>query len=100
MSVDGTWDIKMNTPIGPQTGKLVLNAENGVLTGQMDQMGNISEIEDGTISEDGDLAWKIKVTRPMKITVDINAKYDGADKISGKAKLGFIGSADLEAVRA
>ena len=100
MSVDGNWKITMDTPIGPQNGDLSLTAQDGVLTGYMDQMGNKSEIEEGTISEQGDLAWKIKVTRPMKITVDITANYDGADKITGKAKLGFIGSATLEAVRA
>ena len=99
MSVDGTWKIKMSTPIGPQEGQLILKSSGGILTGSMDQMGNKSDIEDGTISDDGELSWTIKVKRPLKISVAITATYDGKDTIAGKAKLGFIGNATLEAVR-
>lgn len=100
MSIDGAWIITMKTPIGPQEGDLVLAAKDGVLSGYMDQKGNKSELSDGTISEDGDLSWKITVKKPMKIVATITAKYDGVDNITGKAKLGFIGNATLEAKRA
>lgn len=100
MSIDGNWKIKMSTPIGPQEGDLILKSSGGILTGTMEQMGNVTEIEEGTISDDGDLSWKVTVKKPMKITATMTAKYDGENKITGKAKLGIIGNASLEAERA
>lgn len=100
MSVDGSWKIKMSSPLGPQEGDLILSSQDGVLSGHMEQGGNRAEIQDGTISDEGVMTWKTSVTKPMKLSATFTANYDSAaDKIVGKAKLGFIGGAKLEATR-
>lgn len=100
MSINGAWKMKMSSPLGPQEGDLVLSTVDGVLSGYMEQSGNKSEIEEGTIDTNGSMSWKTTVTKPLKLSAAFTAVYDGADTISGKAKLGFMGGAKFEAVRA
>jgi hypothetical protein len=98
MAVEGTWNITLTTPMGPQKGTLVLEAQGSALGGSMSSpMGKIT-IESGTV--DGDTAtWTAKVSAPMAMTVECSATVDG-DSISGEAKLGSFGTAPFNGSRA
>ena len=98
MSVDGSWNITLKTPMGAQSATLVLATDGATLSGQMQSpMGNI-DLTDGTV-DGGSLTWKAAMTSPMPMTLEFAATVDG-DAIAGEAKLGAMGSAPFEGTRA
>ena len=98
MSVDGTWDITTDTPMGAQKGTLSLATDGGTLTGKMSGAQGEIDIEDGTVDGD-DISYKFSITSPMAITIEVTASIDG-DNISGSAKLGAFGNATITGSRA
>ena len=98
MSVDGTWDITTDTPMGAQKGTLSLATDGSTLTGKMSGAQGEIEIEDGTVDGD-DISYKFSITSPMAITIEVTASIDG-DDISGSAKLGAFGNATITGSRA
>lgn len=80
MSVIGTWEISTNTPMGKQSGDMVIN-EDG--TGTMtDPMGGPAPLQDLTI-DGNNFSAKADVNTPMgKITMSLSGAADG-DAISG-----------------
>lgn len=98
MSVDGTWNITLNSPMGAQQGTLELKSEGSTLTGTMSGPQGALALEEGTV--DGNNAtWKVNITQPMAITIEASATVDG-DNITGEAKLGAFGSASFTGTRA
>ena len=97
MSVDGTWNITMQTPLGARTGTLTLSTAGGGLTGTMSGEGGSTDIADGVV--DGNKAtWKADITDPMALTLEFSATFDG-DSLSGSVKLGMFGNAPLSGTR-
>ena len=68
MAVDGNWKITMSTPRGDRNADLSLTTNGGALTGTQAADGNSGEIFDGTVNGD-DVAWKLKITDPMPLTL-------------------------------
>jgi hypothetical protein len=91
MSVDGTWKLSMQTPIGERKSTLALQSSGGALTGKLTaEEGNATDIYEGKL--DGDTAaWKADITNPMPLTLAFTATVNG-DKISGTVSAGAIGS--------
>ena len=98
MSVDGTWNVTMQTPMGAQAGTLTFATDGGTLTGEMGTPQGNTAIEEGTCAGN-DLSWVVNMTSPMPIKVEATATVDG-DSISGEAKLGAFGTATFEGSRA
>ncbi len=98
MSVDGNWQIAMETPLGTRNATLSLAASGGVLTGKMSGEGGAIDIEDGTISGN-QIAFKVDITNPMPLTLEFSATIDG-NALSGTVKLGMYGDAPLSGTRA
>ena len=98
MSADGTWNVTLNTPMGPQAGTLELATEGNTLTGTMSGPQGSMELENGTADGDS-LSWTVNMTQPMPITIEATATVDG-DEISGEAKLGAFGTATFSGSRA
>lgn len=97
-TADGTWNTTMNTPMGNQQGTLTLATEGDSLTGKLAGPQGEIDIVDGQV--DGDvLTWKAKLTSPMPMTLEFDAKVDG-DSISGNVKLGAFGNATFSGTRA
>jgi hypothetical protein len=86
MSVDGTWNITVQTPMGAQSSTVELVADGANLTGTQSGNGESGPIYDGQI--DGEVAtWKVDITRPLPLTVTFTATVDG-ESISGTARAG------------
>jgi hypothetical protein len=86
MSIDGTWDITVSTPMGAQESTAEFKTDGSTLTGTNAGAGATMDIYDGSV--DGDSAtWKIDMTQPFPMTLLFTAEVDG-DKISGEAKAG------------
>jgi hypothetical protein len=99
MAVGGTYDVMMQTPMGPQKAILVLAEEGGSLSGSIKAMMGVSQFEGGSI--DGDtLSWVARGDSPMgPLVIDCTATVDG-DAISGEAKLGAFGTSTFSGQRA
>jgi carbon-monoxide dehydrogenase large subunit len=95
-AIDGTWRMVLGTPVGPQefTARLVTDGE--VLTGTLNSpMG--SENITGTVNGNK-LNWKLKVTKPMPLTLHYDVQIDG-NRLTGKVKMGFFGTGKLTGER-
>jgi hypothetical protein len=98
MSVAGTYDCTIKTPMGPQNAQLTVaptgsDSFTGTIGGDMGQM----EIEDGTVAGQT-ISWKMKMTKPMPMNLDCEATIDG-DTLTGKIKTGMFGAMDLTGTR-
>ncbi len=98
MSVDGTWNIKMETPLGTRAAVLTLKAEGATLTGTLGGDDGTTDIYDGTANGNG-VTWKADITQPMALTLDFSAAVDG-DALTGSVKLGMFGNAPVTGTRA
>ena len=93
MSADGTWNCKINSPMGSQEGKITLVTDGESLSGKMEGPQGTQEFDGGAIAGDN-LSWKMEMTSPMPMTLEVSAGVDG-DKISGNIKLGAFGDASF-----
>lgn len=90
MSVTGTWNMTLKTPMGERPSLLTLVEENGVLTGTMEGEGATSELLEGKF-DGSKISWKNKVSRPMPMTLTFKGALDGAS-LSGDVKVGVMGT--------
>ena len=90
MSVDGTWTLTMQTPIGERKSALTLQSAGGTLTGTLAAEGNSASIFDGKANGNA-LSWKAAIKNPMPLTLEFTATVDGA-RISGTVSAGAVGS--------
>lgn len=98
MSVEGTWNIVMKTPMGDREASVTLNPDGDALTGTMTSDGNALDIENGRI-ENGRALWDASVTTPMPLTLSFDCGADG-DTLEGSVKLGMFGNAGVTGTRA
>lgn len=97
MSVDGTWNLNMNTPMGAQQGTLEIKTNGNSLEGTMTGPQGVVPLEDGNVNGDV-LTWSI-TAQQMGMKIEFTVTVDG-DKISGEAELGSFGKATIEGTRA
>ncbi len=98
MAVDGTWNIRMETPLGERGSEVTLKAEGSALTGTAAAEGNSTAIFDGTMNGN-QVAWKVKIVNPMPLTLAFSGSIDG-DKIEGSVDSGAFGSWPFAGTRA
>src|SRR5882757_5901587 len=90
MSVDGNWNITVQSPMGAQPSTLSLKADGGTLTGTQSAQGNTADIAGGKV--DGDtVTWSNSITTPFPMTLEFTGKVEG-DSLNGNVKAGAFGS--------
>ena len=87
MSVDGTWQITAQTPIGEQQSTVELTESDGKLEGKM-TAPEVAPIYDGSVKGDA-VSWHVDITKPMSLKLHVSGTLDG-DTISGKIKAGIM----------
>jgi hypothetical protein len=99
MSVAGTYDVTIKTPMGDQKGKLTINPAGDGFTGSVtsDMMGSM-DIAGGKVAGNT-LTWTMDMKVPMPMTLECDATVDG-DAITGSIKAGMFGSMALAGTRA
>jgi len=98
MSAGGTWTTTINTPMGVQTGTLVLTINGNELSGSMQSPQGEMAIADGK-ADGNNLSWTTSITSPMPMNLEFSATVAG-DEITGSVKLGAFGNADFKGTRA
>ena len=97
-SADGTWNCTMNSPMGAQSMTLTLTSSGNELSGKLAGPQGEMEFTGGTIDGDN-LTWTVSIDQPMKMDIVTTAKVEG-DTLTGEAKLGSFGTAQLTGTRA
>ena len=99
MSVAGTYDTVVKSPMGDQQGTftVVPDDDGNTFTGSMAGGMGSMDVEDGKI--DGNkLTWKMNMTVPMPMTLDCEATVDG-DQLTGNVNAGAFGAMPLTGER-
>jgi hypothetical protein len=91
MSVDGNWDLVIDSPMGKQHVLVELKQEDDRLTGTLLNKSNnmSSEIFDGSVNGE-QVRWKVKLQQ-VKLTVSFTTTVQD-DSMSGKVKAGMFGN--------
>jgi hypothetical protein len=90
MSVDGTYKIEIDTPIGKQEGNLILKEADGKLTGRVEASLGQKDFT-GTV-KGPDVAWSMELSTPLgKMKLDFKGTVSGS-VISGEVKAGSFGT--------
>jgi hypothetical protein len=98
MSVAGTYNTVVKSPMGDQTGTFTVVADGDAFTGQMAGGMGSMDVVDGKI--DGNtLTWKMNMVVPMPMTLDCEATVDG-DSLTGAVNAGAFGAMPLSGTRA
>ena len=86
MSVEGTWDLAIATPVGKIKAVIELRQEEGELAGSAHGAGEEVPLTDVTLSGSR-LTWKQAVTKPMRLNLNFETIVDG-DTLTGTSKAG------------
>jgi hypothetical protein len=86
MSVEGTWNLSISTPIGTMKAMIELREQDAVLTGVAHGAGEEVPLTD--IALDGDrLTWRQAITKPMRLNLAFDVTVDG-DTLQGTSRAG------------
>ncbi|MYT68988.1 MULTISPECIES: hypothetical protein [unclassified Streptomyces] len=86
MTVAGTWDLTVSTPIGVLQAVLELRDTEGELSGVAHGAGEEVPLTD--VALDGDrLSWRQAVTRPLRLNLAFAVTVDG-DTLAGTSRAG------------
>jgi cytochrome P450 len=91
------WTLTMKSPTGPEQMTAYLVRDGATLSGRVDSRMGSEPIKNGKIDGDA-LSWALDIKQPMPITLKFEVKAQG-DVMSGAAKLGMFGSAELSGQR-
>lgn len=90
MSIDGTWNLVIESPMGEQKTMVDLKCAGNTVTGTDRGPNGASPIADGK-ADGNNVSWSVSITQPMAMTLEFSARVDG-DAIAGRVKAGFFGS--------
>jgi len=97
MSADGKWKIKVQSPLGTQEVTADIKTDGATFTAHTEGGAMGGQDISGEVMGDT-LTWSSKITNPIHLTIDFEAKVDG-DQMTGNAKLGMFGNAPLSGER-
>ena len=97
MSVAGSYDCVVKSPMGDQKSVLSVNVDGDTWSGVNAGAQGSLDVYDGMV--DGDtLTWKMDMKVPMPMTLEGTATVDG-DTITGSVKAGMFGSMPMTGTR-
>lgn len=97
MSVEGTWNLSISTPIGKMNAVVELRRQDGILTGVARGAGEEVALNDVAVVGNR-LTWKQAVTKPMRLNLAFDVTVDG-DTLKGTSKAGRLPSSKVTGER-
>ncbi len=99
MSVSGTYNTTVKSPMGDQAGTFtVVDNGDGTFNGKLEGGMGSMDTEDGKV-DGSTLTWKMNMTVPMPMTLDCEATIEG-DALTGNVNAGAFGAMPLSGTRA
>jgi len=86
MSVTGTWDLVIKTPIGKHHVVLDLAETDGVLTGHAIGAAETVPLIEPTRTGNR-ITWRQRITKPLRLDLAFDVTVDG-DSLTGTSKAG------------
>lgn len=97
MSVAGTYEVTVKSPMGDQTGTFTVVVDGDAFTGSL--VGGLGSMDAAGGKVDGNtLTWTMDMKVPMPMTLECTATVNG-DAIEGEVKAGVFGSMPLSGKR-
>ena len=98
MVIDGTWNLKLQTPMGERSVVLRLAAAGATLTGAMVGQAGETPLLDGSV--DGEkAAWSVMFSGAMgEMKLDFEGTVDG-DTLGGTVQFGGFGTGTFDGTR-
>lgn len=97
MSVAGTYEVSVKTPMGDQGGTFTVVVDGDTFSGSLNGGMGSMDVTGGSVSGNT-LSWKMDMKVPMPMTLDCTATIDG-DVLTGDVKAGVFGSMPLTGKR-
>ena len=97
MSLTGTWNIRISTPIGTQSVVLELTENSGVVEGFAKGEAESTPLINPVL-EGNRLTWKQSITRPMRLNLTFGVIIDG-DTLTGTSKAGMLPTSKVSGTR-
>ncbi|GJF25792.1 MULTISPECIES: hypothetical protein [Streptomyces] len=97
MSVEGTWNLSISTPIGKINAVVELCEQDGILTGVARGAGEEVALADITLAGDR-LTWKQAITKPMRLNLTFDVTVND-DTLEGTSKAGRLPSSKVTGER-
>jgi hypothetical protein len=98
MSIEGTWNVRIDSPLGEQQGILELRTDGSKLFGTGRAMGNTMTVLDGTVAGDNAM-FIMEIVRPITILLQFRLQVAG-NVFSGEARGPIFGSRAVRGERA
>lgn len=98
MTVAGTYDCTVQSPMGAQSGAFVITVDGDKFTGSLSSPLGSMDVANGTVSGNT-IRWTMAMTMPMPMTLEGTATIDG-DTLTGSIKAGAFGSMPITGKRA
>lgn len=93
MTVSGTWNLTISTPLGSQSATLDLVDDGADVSGTA--TSGAESVALAQVTRAGSrLVWDQKISKPFPMTVTFDVLVDG-DTLSGKAKPGLFPASDV-----
>jgi hypothetical protein len=97
MSVAGSYECVVKSPMGDQKSTLTVNVDGDTWSGTNSGAQGSLDVYEGKV--DGNtLTWKMDMKVPMPMTLEGTATVDG-DAINGSVKAGMFGSMPMSGTR-
>lgn len=95
MSVAGTYEFEVNSPLGAQSGTFIVVPDPSGLSfsGELNGSMGSTQVTGGSISGNV-LSWQMSISSPMPMSLDCEAVVEG-DQVTGTVKAGIFGSMPL-----
>lgn len=98
MSIIGSWDVTMKTPIGSVPAVFEFTEAGGALAGTAQSKGDSVTMTDVTYHDDGRVTWNQTVSKPMRLNLEFDVTVDG-DSFAGFSKAGRLPKSSVKATR-
>ena len=95
--LDGKWRCTAETPVGTQEFDVTVVTRGDRFSGHAEGSMGTMDIDDGAVEGDT-LAWSMRVSKPMPLTLTCSARVDG-DLLEGSVTAGIFGSFPVKGVR-
>ncbi len=99
MSVDGTWNVTLSTPMGSRNATLQLQSAGADLSGSWSGQQGSQDFSGGKV-DGNNLEWTVNMSGPMgQMALAFKGVVDG-DQLNGTVQLGSFGSGSFSGTRA
>jgi hypothetical protein len=97
MSLTGTWNLRISTPVGTQSAVLELTEHDGVVAGVAKNDAETLPLINPVLHGNR-FTWQLSITKPMRLNLTFNVNING-DTLTGTLKAGILPSSRVIGTR-